>query len=131
MGVVTVWTSPYGDQMTSSKRVASVSDLPPGTVVGEGKYAVGNAAGGYFAVTRRCRHLRADLAGGSIDADGCLVCPWHQSKYDVSTGRMVRGPQGVFARIPGLGAAFMALTKVLPLGRGTVTVRDGDVYLDG
>ena len=129
--MVTVWTSPYGDQMTSSKRVASVSDLPPGTVVGEGRYAVGNAAGDYFAVTRRCRHLRADLAGGSIDADGCLVCPWHQSKYDVSTGRMVRGPQGVFAKIPGLGAAFMALTKVLPLGRGTVTVRDGDVYLDG
>jgi nitrite reductase/ring-hydroxylating ferredoxin subunit len=129
--VVTVWTSPYGDQMTSSKRVASVSDLPPGTVVGEGRYAVGNAAGEHFAVTRRCRHLRADLAGGSIDADGCLVCPWHQSKYDVSTGRMVRGPQGVFAKIPGLGTAFMALTKVLPLGRGTVTVRDGDVYLDG
>jgi nitrite reductase/ring-hydroxylating ferredoxin subunit len=129
--VVTVWTSQYGDQMTEAKRVAAASDLPPGTIVGEGKYAVGNAAGDYFAVTRRCRHLRADLAGGSIDSDGCLVCPWHQSKYDVSTGRMVRGPQGVFAKIPGLGAAFMALTKVLPLGRGTVTVRDGDVYLDG
>ena len=129
--MVTVWTSPYGGQMTSSKRVAPVSDLPPGTVVGEGKYAVGNAAGDYFAVTRRCRHLRADLAGGSIDADGCLVCPWHQSKYDVTTGRMVRGPQGVFAKIPGLGAAFMALTKVLPLGRGTVSVRDGDVFVDG
>lgn len=127
--MVTVWTRPYGDQMTT-KRVAAESDLPPGTVVGEGRYAVGNAGGEYFAVTRRCRHLRADLAGGSIDADGCLVCPWHQSKYDVSTGRMVRGPQGVFAKIPGLGAAFMALTKVLPLGRGTVSVRDGDVYLD-
>lgn len=52
-------------------------------------------------VTRRCRHLGADLANGSIDADGCLVCPWHQSKYDVRTGRMVRGPQGIFARCLG------------------------------
>ena len=130
VGVVTVRTAPYGDGMTSQTRVASSSDLPPGTITGAGKYAVGNAGGDYFAVTRRCRHFRADLAGGTIDDDGCLVCPWHQSKYDVSTGRMVRGPQGVFAKIPGLGAAFKALTKVLPLGRATVTVRDGDVYLD-
>jgi nitrite reductase/ring-hydroxylating ferredoxin subunit len=117
--------------MTSQTRVAAVSDLPPGTVVGSGKYAVGNAGGDLFAVTRRCRHLGADLAGGSIDADGCLVCPWHQSKYDVSTGRMVRGPQGIFAKIPGLGAAFKALTKVLPLGRATVRAREDGVYLDG
>ena len=116
--------------MTPDKRVGPASDLPPGTVTGAGKYAVGNAGGEYFAVTRRCRHFRADLAEGSIDADGCLVCPWHQSKYDVSTGRMLRGPQGIFAKIPGLDAAFIALTKVLPLGRARVTVRDGDVYLD-
>src|SRR6478735_12758097 len=69
------------------------ADVPPGSVTGSGSYAVGNN-GEYFAVSRRCRHLRADLADGSIDADGCLVCPWHQSKYDVRTGRMTRGPQG-------------------------------------
>jgi nitrite reductase/ring-hydroxylating ferredoxin subunit len=100
------------------------ADVPPGTVTGSGDYAVGNN-GEYFAVGRRCRHLRADLAEGSIDADGCLVCPWHHAKYDVSTGRMTRGPQGVYARIPGLGTALMALTKVWPLARGTVSV-DGD-----
>jgi nitrite reductase/ring-hydroxylating ferredoxin subunit len=109
--------------------VAPVSELTPGTVVGAGRYAVGNANGELFAVTRRCRHLYADLANGSIDKDGCLVCPWHASKYDVKTGRMVRGPQGVFAKIPGLDAATMALTRVLPLGRGEVTVRDGTVYV--
>jgi nitrite reductase/ring-hydroxylating ferredoxin subunit len=101
-----------------------VADVPAGTVKGSGGYAVGSN-GAYFAVSRRCRHLRADLAEGSIDADGCLVCPWHQSKYDVRTGRMTRGPQGAFARIPGLDAANIALTKVWPLRRGSVTV-DGD-----
>ena len=130
MGVVTLRGAPYGVVMTAPRRVAAASELPAGTVVGAGKYAVGNADGTYFAVTRRCRHLRADLAGGTIDADGCLVCPWHGSKYDVSTGRMVRGPQGVFAKIPGLGAAFKALTAVLPLGRATVREQDGEVYLD-
>lgn len=110
--------------MTATRIPAA--DVPPGSVTGAGDYAVGNRDGEYFAVSRRCRHFGADLAEGSIDAaDGCLVCPWHQSKYDVTTGRMVRGPQGVFAKIPGLDAAFIALTKAWPLRRGRVTV-DGD-----
>lgn len=110
--------------------VGPASELAPGTVVGVGKYAVGNAGGEWFAVTRRCRHLYADLARGSIDDDGCLTCPWHGAKYDMSSGRMVRGPQGIFAKIPGLGAAFKALTLVLPLGRGNVVEKDGTVYVE-
>ena len=80
-------------------------------------------------MSRRCRHLGADLGDGSIDSDGCLECPWHASKYDVGTGRMVRGPQGVFAKIPGLGAANKLLTRVLPLRRGKVAERDGTLYV--
>ena len=109
--------------------IGPADELPPGTVTGVDKYAVGNN-GRPFAVTRRCRHLRADLAGGSIDDNGCLVCPWHGARYDVGTGRMVVGPQGVFAKIPGLGAAFKALTRVVPLGRRAVVQRDGELYLD-
>src|SRR4029077_15044581 len=92
-------------------------------------YAVGNAGGELFAVSRRCRHLRADLAGGSIDEQGRLVCPWHHAAYDVSTGRMVRGPQGVFAKIPGLDWAYRMLTRVLPLRRGHVLERDGRLFV--
>ena len=105
------------------------ANVPEGTVIGVEEYAVGNN-GEYFAVGRKCRHLRADLAGGSIDAEGCLVCPWHASKYDVRTGRMVRGPQGIFAKIPGLGASFMALTRVIPLKRGTIEQRGKSLYID-
>lgn len=109
--------------------VGPSSELSSGKVVGAGPYAVGNRDGELFAVTRRCRHLGADLANGSIDEDGCLVCPWHHSAYDVQTGRMVRGPQGSFAKVPGLGAAYKALTRVLPLGRGEVTERAGELYV--
>src|SRR5213083_2741055 len=111
--------------MSAQQRVGAAADLPPGKVVGAGRYAVGNAGGRYFAVTRRCRHLGADLAGGSIDEDGCLVCPWHRSAYDVGTGRMVRGPQGIFAKVPGLDAAYRALSRFLPLRRGQVLERNG------
>lgn len=112
------------------RRVGRAADLPPGTVRGAGPWAAGNAAGELFAVTRRCRHLYADLAEGSIDGAGCLVCPRHGARYDVETGRMVRGPQGVFAKVPGLGASFGLLTRGLPLGRGRVTVRDGEVFVE-
>ena len=111
-------------------RVGSVDDLKPGTVTGAGRWAVGHSKGELFAVTRRCRHLYADLAQGSIDRNGCLVCPLHGGRYDVKTGRMIRGPQGVFARIPGLGSAFGALTRVLPLGRGKVVEKAGTLYVE-
>src|SRR5258707_13603367 len=117
--------------MSAEQRVGSVADLPPGKVVGVGRYAVGNAGGRYFAVTRRCRHLGADLAGGSIDENGCLVCPWHRSAYDVGTGRMVRGPQGVFAKVPGLDLGYRMLTRALPLGRAPVTDRGGGPFIAG
>jgi nitrite reductase/ring-hydroxylating ferredoxin subunit len=109
-------------------KVGPADELTPGSVKRAGKYAVGNN-GDYFAVTRKCRHLGGPLDEGSIDADGCLVCPWHASKYDVKTGRMVRGPQGVYAKIPGLGSFFKTLTRVVPLGRATVEDRNGDLYL--
>ena len=116
--------------MPDEMEVGPASELTPGTVKGAGRYAVGNADDELFAVTRRCRHLYADLADGSIDEAGCLVCPWHGSKYDVRTGRMVLGPQGAFAKIPGLGTAFKVLTWVLPLGRGRVVKRDGNIYVE-
>lgn len=115
--------------MTDDIRVCTAGELTPGTIKGAGPYAVGNAGGARFAVTRRCRHLRADLADGSIDAHGCLVCPWHGARYDVKTGRMVQGPGGVFAKVPGLGAAYKLFTTVLPLRRGEVSERGGDIYV--
>jgi nitrite reductase/ring-hydroxylating ferredoxin subunit len=115
----TTYETPAGD----------AADLTPGTVIGAGRFAVGNAEGMCFAVTRRCRHLMADLGRGSIDGDGCLVCPWHGSRYEVATGRMVSGPRGIYAEVPGLGAAFKALTRVLPLGRGEVVEREGRLFV--
>ena len=105
------------------------ADLPPGSVRGHGDWAVGNRGGDrYFAVSRHCRHQLADLAEGSIDAEGCLVCPWHQSRYDVRTGEMVEGPRG-FLGYHGptpvytqLVAAFGRLAKL----RVRRAVRDGD-----
>jgi nitrite reductase/ring-hydroxylating ferredoxin subunit len=113
--------------MTARHSIPS-RDLPPGAVRRAGPWAVGNRDGEEFAVSRLCRHQLADLSGGSIDADGCLVCPWHQSTYDVETGEMVRGPQGFLGlhrRIPGYDRAVRAYSRVLRL-RVRPTRREGD-----
>jgi nitrite reductase/ring-hydroxylating ferredoxin subunit len=114
------------------------ADLPPGSVRGHGDWAVGNrgrtaAEDRYFAVSRRCRHQLADLAGGSIDAEGCLVCPWHQSRYDVRTGEMVEGPHGFLGYhgpTPGYTQFVRAYARVLRLRVRRALRRGDDVVLD-
>ena len=105
--------------------------LTPGRVRRAGKWAVGNRDGELFAVSRRCRHQLADLSEGSIDADGCLVCPWHQSRYDVTTGEMVAGPKGFLGYhgpTPGYTQLVRGYSKALKL-RVASAVRRGAVVV--
>lgn len=108
-------------------------DLPPGTVRPLGRWAVGNRDGEPFAVSRRCRHQLADLSQGSLDADGCLVCPWHGSRYDVRDGRMVRGPRGFLAYhgpTPGYTQLVLSYGRILRLRVGRVLRRAGRLTVD-
>ena len=110
------------------------SDLPPGTVRGAGEWAVGNRGDDrYFAVSRRCRHQLADLAEGSLDNDGCLVCPWHQSRYDVRTGEMVEGPRGFLGYhgpTPGYTQLVLLVGKLARLRVRRAVRRGDDVVLE-
>lgn len=118
--------------MTEEARLPA-ADLPPGTVRRVGPWAVGNRAGEPFAVSRRCRHQLADLSQGSIDEEGCLVCPWHQSRYDVRTGVMVEGPRGFLGyhgRAPGYAQLVRAYSRVLKLRVRRVLRRGDDLVVD-
>ncbi|MDP9399164.1 MAG: Rieske (2Fe-2S) protein [Actinomycetota bacterium] len=108
------------------------SALTPGAVRSLGRWAVGNRDGELFAVSRRCRHQLGDLADGWLDRDGCLVCPWHQSRYDVRTGRMVAGPRGFLAyqgSTPGYSELVLAYGRVLRLRLGRLVRRAGRVQV--
>lgn len=105
--------------------------LPPGTVGRAGSWAVVNRGGEVTAVSPRCRHQLGDLSKGSLDASGCLVCPWHGSRYDVDTGQMVEGPKGFLwyvGRTPGYTQLIKASGRVLVLRRRLVS-RRGDRYV--
>lgn len=111
--------------MTDSIPTAS---LPEGAVSRAGAWTVTNRRGEVRAVSSRCRHQLADLSKGSLDRDGCLVCPWHGARYDLDSGAMVEGPKGFLAyvgRTPGYTQLVNAYGAVLRLRRRAV-VSEGD-----
>jgi 3-phenylpropionate/trans-cinnamate dioxygenase ferredoxin subunit len=117
----------------SAVRLVAVDDLGPSQVtVAEGTphgtIAVGISAGKPFATSNRCRHLFASLGGGRVTAEGCLECPWHGSRYNVETGKMVRGPQGAYKPLAGV---IKATAGAIALKTFPVELRDGAIWLVG
>ncbi|HEX3705104.1 MAG TPA: Rieske (2Fe-2S) protein [Mycobacteriales bacterium] len=48
--------------------------------------------GQIVALADRCTHRGAPLSDGTRDETGCVVCPWHNSRFDLRTGQVERGP---------------------------------------
>ena len=117
----------------SATRLIAVADLGDSQVAvveetRHGTLAVGIAAGEPFAVSNRCRHLFASLGEGQVTEEGCLECPWHASRYDVRSGKMVRGPQGAYKPLAGV---VKATTGAIPLKTFPVELRDDAIWLVG
>lgn len=109
------------------------SDVPAGSVGRAGPWTVAHRRDGTVrAVSSRCRHQFADLSEGSLDKDGCLVCPWHGSRYDLDTGEMVRGPRGFLwyvGKTPGYTQFVRAYGAVLKLRTRSVERLNGDLVV--
>ena len=70
--------------------VCPLSALPPGSVTAaeiDGTHVcVANVHGEVFAVQDSCPHLFANLSVGDLKGSN-IVCPWHESEFDMRTGR--------------------------------------------
>ena len=65
-------------------------ELTAGDVGGVPVVLTRTAGGRVVALADRCTHRGAPLHEGGLE-DGCIVCPWHDSAFDLD-GAVVRGP---------------------------------------
>jgi nitrite reductase/ring-hydroxylating ferredoxin subunit/uncharacterized membrane protein len=77
------------------RAVAALDDLPmqrPHAVTVDGvSLVLVRHDGGVSVAEARCPHRGGPLAEGTV-TDGCITCPWHESRFDLRSGAVVDGP---------------------------------------
>jgi 3-phenylpropionate/trans-cinnamate dioxygenase ferredoxin component len=95
-------------------KIAHLEDVAPGELlrveVAGRLVCLANVDGAIYAVDDDCTHISGPLDQGDLEGTD-LTCPLHLARFDVRTGKVLRGP----AR------------DDLPTYR--VTVHDGDIYV--
>jgi nitrite reductase/ring-hydroxylating ferredoxin subunit len=81
--------------MTEYIKVAKLEDFDEGEfypveVDGE-PICLAKINGTIYAFTDNCTHISGPLSDGEFE--GCVVtCPWHGAQFDITTGKVLRGP---------------------------------------
>jgi nitrite reductase (NADH) small subunit len=81
--------------MSTLREVGRKADVPAGkgklvTVDGK-KIALFNVGGHFYALDNTCTHRGGPLSEGKIEGQA-VICPWHGSKFDLQTGKVLGGP---------------------------------------
>ncbi|TAN19868.1 MAG: Rieske (2Fe-2S) protein [Actinomycetota bacterium] len=124
--------------MSTEVRVGSLFNFPDGELtgvaVGRHRLIVEHKENEVHIARNRCPHLGFSLTrgpGGLRYQDGVVQCPWHNSRFDVSTGENLDWVTGFAGRqMPSWSRSLIGLGR-RPRGLDTLsaTVRDGDVYV--
>jgi nitrite reductase/ring-hydroxylating ferredoxin subunit len=76
--------------MSGRTRVAASSEVQEGRLLsvqaGGRRILLSRVGGRVCAAVDRCPHLGLSLAKGRV-VDGVVTCPWHNSRFDLCTGR--------------------------------------------
>jgi nitrite reductase/ring-hydroxylating ferredoxin subunit len=111
-------------------RVASVSKIAPGTMIGVNvgltPVLLANVEGEIYAIQNLCPHFYVPLVLGKLE--GCVVtCAAHASKFDVRTGEVVEWVTGKF---PLRAEQLLRLKAQHRASTYPVTVEGDDVYVE-
>jgi len=81
--------------VTQFIRVGSTDEVPPGVtrkVDFDGREVLlANVDGNYYVVGDVCTHEEGPLDQGILDGYE-VQCPWHESRFDLRTGKPTQGP---------------------------------------
>lgn len=76
-------------------KVAEGKDIQSSTMkvveVNGEKICLANVEGKYYAIGNVCTHVGGPLAQGKLEGYE-VECPWHGSRFDIRTGKVVRPP---------------------------------------
>jgi nitrite reductase/ring-hydroxylating ferredoxin subunit len=61
---------------------------------GDATVLLARSDGELYALANTCSHAGGPLDEGEL-VDGCVVCPWHASTFQLTDGSIVRGPASV------------------------------------
>ena len=87
----TAFLEPPGD-WTMVADEAALRDSEPLLVEAAGvEIVLVRENGSLYALLERCAHLGGPLHEGRVE-NGCVVCPWHSSRYRLSDGAALSGP---------------------------------------
>jgi 3-phenylpropionate/trans-cinnamate dioxygenase ferredoxin subunit len=97
--------TPQAAQTISEQMLAvnefRLSELKPGQVgaveVAGESVAVFNLEGNYYALEDYCPHAGGPLSEGRLEGQ-TIICPWHGSCFDVTTGAVTCGPAKIGVR---------------------------------
>ncbi len=78
-------------------RACSESDLPLGGLkyvrAGGKDFVIANVDGDFYAMDNWCTHEQGNLSQGESQKN-VLTCPDHGAQFDITTGRVLGGPDG-------------------------------------
>lgn len=71
-------------------------DLKPNSmkqlkVEGMDDIVLANVDGKFYAMRGICNHQEGPLGEGELEGK-VVICPWHQSKWDITTGKLIEFP---------------------------------------
>lgn len=125
--------------MSDRVKIGTLSDFSDGDLhalkAGDVNMVVGMVDGNVCVARNRCPHLGLSLTtgpGGKRFENGQVQCPWHNSRFDLSTGANLDWAPGFAGRtMPRWSAKMIALgRKPAPLTTYPVSVEGQDVYVE-
>jgi nitrite reductase/ring-hydroxylating ferredoxin subunit len=111
-------------------KVLAADALAPGARevvnVGDKKILLLNHENKLYAVDNVCPHLKLPLKSGKINESGAIVCSFHRSAFDLSTGAV----QTWCPWPPGVGKLLGMVSEAKPLPVFPVREEDGSIWID-
>jgi len=77
--------------MKVAKKKDVVEGEPFCALFEEKPIALFNVGGAYYAIANKCTHMGGPLCQGMLSGE-VIECPWHGSKFNIETGKVVGGP---------------------------------------